>query len=311
VSIPVSSSVLFHCWRHDDIAAARGIFESICENGLLLTTNAQTLDSFAIDHGKGVIQMEVMQHARVCFTDIPIELLASHGQRYGRYGVGFRRKTVIDWGGLPAWYLPNYWDAKTLKLTGPTLVNGLHSAQDAVYHLQALAIEFRNKGIPLSVKYAHGGTVQVDQIISEAQATAHTLFLVLSFIKEMSPQSAEDHSYLLEREWRIVRGIELAGHPSGFRGLTDKEKDVLCAKRPVWKAGGQSTDINITARYGSKPVIDSFQFFDGLPSHGTVAQFIDKILVPDDSEANWVRGFLSAHASYFGSALPSVITFPT
>jgi hypothetical protein len=310
VSSPVSSSVLFHCWRHDDIAAARNILESICANGLLLTTNSQTLDSFAFDRGKGVTQMEVMQHARVCFTDIPVELLASHGQRYGRYGVGFRRGTVIDWGGLPAWYLPNYWDDKTLKLTGPTLVNGLHSAQDAVHHLRALAIEFKSKGIPFSVNYAHGGTVGVDQIISDAQATAHTLFLVLSFIKEMSPQSAEDHSYLFEREWRIVRGIELAGHPSGFRGLTDKEKDALCAKRPVWKAARQSTDINITARYGSTPVIDSFLYFNGLPSHGTVAQFIDTILVPDDSEANWVKRFLSEHASYFGPALPSVITFP-
>jgi hypothetical protein len=150
-----------------------------------------------------------------------------------------------------------------------------------------------------------------DRLISEAEKTANTLFVVLSFIKEMSPQSAEDHSYLVEREWRIVKGMELAGHPSGFRSLTNKEKVALCAKRPIWKAARQSTDINIIARYGSTPVIDSFVYFNGLPSYGPVAQFMDKILVPDESEANWVRRFLSDHASYFGASPPSVITFPT
>jgi hypothetical protein len=149
MSVPVSSSILFHCWRHDDTAAARLILESVCERGLLLTTNAATLDSFAIDRGNGVVQMEVMQHARVCFTDIPIELLSTHGQRYGKYGVGFRRETVIDGGGLPAWYLPNYWNDTTLKIAGPVLVNSLHGAMDAVHHLRALAEAFKAKNIPL------------------------------------------------------------------------------------------------------------------------------------------------------------------
>jgi hypothetical protein len=102
MGISVSSSILFHCWSDNDRVAARRILRSICKKGLMLTTNAATLDSFAIDRGNGVIQMEVMQHPRVCFTDIPIELLAEHGQRYGKYGVGFRRETIIDWGGLPA-----------------------------------------------------------------------------------------------------------------------------------------------------------------------------------------------------------------
>ena len=102
--------------------------------------------------------MEVMQHARVCFTDIALAL-ASHGQRYGKYGVGFRRETVIDWGGLPAWYLSNYWDNKSLKVVGSALVNSLHGAKDAVCQLQALAKEFNAKGVPFSVTYQHGPTI--------------------------------------------------------------------------------------------------------------------------------------------------------
>jgi Putative abortive phage resistance protein AbiGi, antitoxin len=308
--ISVSSSVLFHCWHGDDTAAARYILESICQKGLLLTTNAATLDSFAIDRGKGVVQMEVMQHPRVCFTDIPIELLAEHGQRYGKYGVGFRRETIIDWGGLPAWYLPNYWGDKSLKVAGAVLVNGLHAAMDAAEHLRVLAVEFRTRGVPFTVTYKHGPTMKADQLANELQQVAHSIFLALSFIKEMSPPSAEDYSYLFEREWRLVGGFGFAGLPSPFRTLTLEEKDALCARRPVWREKRQSHDINITARYGETPVIDSFQYFNGLPGKETVAQLIDTILVPDEAEAQWVRNFVAGHPSHFGASVPKVITFP-
>jgi hypothetical protein len=310
MSIPVSSSVLFHCWRHDDIATARHILESICENGLLLTTNATTLDSFAIDRGSGVVQMEVMQRARVCFTDIPIELLHSHGQRYGKYGVGFRRETVIDWGGLPAWYLPNYWSDQSLKVAGSVLVNGLHAAMDTVNHFRALAIEFKTKGVPISVAYQHGPTMNADQIVGETEKTANLLSMVLSYIKEMSPQAAEDHSYLFEREWRIISGLGLLGQPPAFRALTETEKESLCARRPAWREKRQSDDINITARFGSAPVIDSFQYFNGLSGKGNVAQFIDTILVPDEAEAGWVRKFVTEQTNHFGGTSPDIIKFP-
>jgi Putative abortive phage resistance protein AbiGi, antitoxin len=310
MSIAVSSAILFHCWRHDDIATARHILESVCKNGLLLTTNAATLDNFAIDRGSGVVQMEVMQNARVCFTDIPIELLVDHGQRYGRYGVGFRRETVIDWGGLPAWYLPNYWGNESLKVAGPVLVNGLHAAMDAVHHLQVLAKEFNTKGVPFSVSYQHGATVKADQLVRDMEQTAASISMVLSFIKEMSPQTAEDHSYLFEREWRIVFGFELVGRPPAFRSLTQDEKDCLCARRPIWRESRQSKDINITARYGAAPVIDSFQYFNGLSGKDTVAQLIDTILAPDESEARWVKKFVEERAGDFGHNIPNIITFP-
>jgi hypothetical protein len=310
MGISVSSSVLFHCWHSDDIAAARYILESICGKGLLLTTNAATLDSFAIDRGKGVVQMEVMQHPRVCFTDIPIALLTEDGQRYGKYGVGFRRETIIDWSGLPAWYLPNYWGDGTLKVAGPVLVNGLHAAMDAASHLQVLAGEFNAKGVPFTVTYKHGPTMKGEQLVNEMQQVAHSIFMVLSFVKEMSPQSAEDHSYLFEREWRLVAGLGFAGQPSPFRKLTPDEKDALCVRRPLWREKRQSQDINITARYGETPVIDSFRYFNGLRGKETVSKLIDTILVPEESEARWVRNFVTEHASYFGANIPKVLTFP-
>jgi hypothetical protein len=311
MSISVSSAVLFHCWRSDDTDFARWILESICEKGLLLTTNTETLDSFMIDRGKGIEKMEVMQHPRVCFTDIPIELLADHGQRYGKYGAGFRRETVIDWGGLPVWYVQNYWSDKTLKCVGPSLVNGLHAAKDAAQHLQVLAAAFKTSGIPFTVNYQHGSTVHADQLVTDMQTAANFVFMALSFIKEMSPQSVEDHSYLFEREWRLVFGVDLTGQPSAFRILSQDEKDTLCDKRPLWKEKRQSQDINIIARYSDAPVIDSFRYFNGLPGKETVAKLIETILVPDEAEEKWVRNFLANRTNDFENNAPKIIIFPT
>jgi hypothetical protein len=200
---------------------------------------------------------------------------------------------------------------KTLKVAGPVLVNGLHAAMDAAQHLRVLAAELKAKGVPFTVTYKHGPTMEADQLLNEMQQVASSIFMVLSFIKEMSPQSAEDHSYLFERERRIVAGFGFVGQPSAFRALTPDEKDTLCAKKPLWREKRQSQDINITARYGATPVIDSFQYFNGLPGEETVAQLIDTILVPDESEAQWVKNFVAKRTGYFGGNAPRVINFPT
>ena len=306
-----SHSILFHCWRSDDLASARRIFQSIAENGLLLTTNARTLDSFGIDRGKGVVQMEVMQHPRICFTDIAPNQLGSHGQRYGKYGIGFLRETIINWGGLPAWYLPNYWHDDSLKVVGPALVNSLHAAMDAARQYQAIARELLSKGVPITVQYVHGTPVSGQQLVNEIENVANTLFCVLSFIKEMSPSSAEDYSYLFEREWRLISGIGLAGRAPISRALTSEEKQFLCVRNPTWQAPRQSQDVNITARYGTSPIIDSFQYFNGIEGQGSVAQLIDTVLVPTRREARWITGFIEEHRVLFGNRPPNVMVFPS
>lgn len=306
----VASPNLFHCWRHDDIASARLILESVCVNGLLLTTNAETLDGFSIDRGQGVVTMEVMQHPRVSFTDIPFDRLATHGQRYGKYGVGFKRETIINWGGLPAWYVPNYWDNSTLKIAGPVLVNGLHAAMLAADHLRAITQALAEKGVPLTVNYNHGPTLGGEQLIGEMEKVKNAVYTVLSFIKEMSPRVVEDHSYLLEREWRIVSGIDFNGQPAAYRSLTDDEKAKLCTTKPAWGKQRQSLDNNISSRYGMGAVVDSFRFFNGLPNQATVAQRIDTILVPDESEARWVQNFVAGHNHVFAESTPEVTVFP-
>ena len=57
---------------------------------------------------------------------------------------------------------------------------------DAAQHLQVLAAEFEAKGIPFTVTYKHGPTLQSYQLVNEMQRVAYSVFMVLSFIKEMS-----------------------------------------------------------------------------------------------------------------------------
>ena len=255
--------------------------------------------------------MEVMQHARVCFTDIPFDRMAAHGQRYGKYGVGFKRETVIDWGGLPVWYLPNYWSDTTLKLAGPTLVNSLHAAMQTADQFRAVIKVLSDNNISVTSNYTHGSPVDSAQLVTQMQQVNDAVYAVLSFIKEMSPSNVEDCSYLLEREWRIVSAIQFQHQPNTYRELTNPEKQMLCKKNPKWQKRRQSEDINISSRYAPASIIDSFRFFNGLPNQMTVAQGIDSILVPDEPEATWVQGFLDEHAAVFMTSAPRVVVFPS
>lgn len=307
---PVTSPILCHCWSDADTDTARSVLESICTHGLLLTTNSKTLDTFAIDRGKGVEPMEVWQSARVCFTDIPLELLAQHGARYGRYGIGFKRQTIVEWGGLPAWYLPNHWGGDSLKCCGSTVVNALHAAADAVNHLEVTVREFTKKGIPFEVNYEQGEKIGGEKLAAQLAGNRAALHLVLSFIKEMSPSDTEDYRYVSEREWRIVDGISLTGRGPSCRELTPEEKATLCTRRPAWSEQRQSDDVNIRARFPKAPVIDSFRIFNGLPGGPTVAKLATTILVPNETEAEWVRRFVDDCAPLFGMPPPDVMVFP-
>ncbi len=106
------------------------IFDSIVRRGLLMTVGDKsgTLDRLSFDAvGNTVVTYEIMQKARVCFTDIPRDKLYDHSGEYGRFGVGFSRKTIISWGGNPVLYVPNHLEGPVTSVMGG-LVHGLYQA---------------------------------------------------------------------------------------------------------------------------------------------------------------------------------------
>ena len=88
---------LFHFLGTGEDESLFDIFDSIVRRGLLMTVGNKDgkLDRFPVQTDRGVELLEVMQYARVCFTDIPEEMLASHCEHYGKFGFGFSRAAEL------------------------------------------------------------------------------------------------------------------------------------------------------------------------------------------------------------------------
>ncbi len=297
---------------------ARKIFSSIIKRGLLLTTtNAGALDGFTVRDGENQLRkIEVMQRARICFTDIPLELLATHGAAYGRYGIGFARETVVAWGGCPAWYLPNHHGGDSLKDNGPVIVNGLHAAMVALDSFYALIAEtekcFENGTLKqrfFTQNFTHGKSLVGADLMKWIAHGKNTIDRALSFIKEMSPPDAEDFRYLYEREWRIVEGLLISGKDS-CRILSDNEKRELCSQNKHWKQPASVNDINIQVRYPTAPIVDSFRIFNGALPNERISQNIVMVLVPTEDEKNFVQNLIRKTPRAFKVDGPEVRVFP-
>jgi hypothetical protein len=314
-----TGELLFHCWQHDDRQRACEQFDSIVRRGLLLTINSNKLDSFRFIGDSGLESMDVMQKARVCFTEIPLHLLGTHS--YGQFAVGFRRKTIIDWGGLPAWYLPNHPGNETLKELAAEIIRGLHASAIANENLQVLARDippmlkqqipeqYLSRDFEISLNFTHGKPLSGEALQQWLERNKQVMYQIISYVKEMSPTETEDYRYLNEREWRIVAG-------AGFRGsevcrvLTDTEKSEFGVVRPAWLEPVRSTDINVQVRYPSARIIDHFRFFNGV-SGKTVSQMIDVVLVPDRRAKRDVHNYIKANPSAFRVGGPRVQLYPS
>jgi hypothetical protein len=313
-----TGELLFHCWPHEDRASAYAVFQSILQRGFLLTINSAGLDSFQYFSNGAVRTIDVMQRARLCFTEIPAHLLYTH--KYGHFGLGFKRKTIIDWGGCPAWYLPNHPGKESLKETGAELVRGLHSSAQDVGHFRVLSQilpqqlkqhipeAYLSRDFEIKVKFAHGPELSGAVLEKALGRDMESLYYAISFVKELSPRDVEDYRYLYEREWRIVDGIGFKGVPV-CRQLTAAEVSELCAAKPDWSEPLKSADINVQVRFPNSKIIDLFRFFNGLPS-ATVAQMVDTILVPDGSAKAYVKRYIERNRSQFGAKPPRVRIFP-
>jgi hypothetical protein len=313
-----TGELLFHCWQHENRQRAYKQFESIINRGLLLTINSSQLDSFAFLTGGGLERLEVMQKARVCFTEIPIRLLRTHD--YGHFAIGFSRKAIIDWGGLPAWYLPNHPGNETLKELAAEIIRGLHASAIANDNFQALARDlppilkqhipeqFLSRTFEIVLNFTHGTPLQGEALQSWLERNKQVMYHILSYIKEMSPIDTEDYRYLGEREWRIVAGARLGGEVC--RMLTDDEKMELGQIQPRWLEELKSSDINVQVRYQPSRIIDHFRFFNGIRS-APISKMIDTVLVPDNSAKRWVQKYVKENTLLFTPGRPRIRLFPS
>ena len=315
---PHTGNLLFHCWPHADRQAGQRIFENIVEKGLLLTINSGPLDSFRYHAGGAIARIDVMQLSRVCFTEIPARLLHTHG--YGQFGIGFSRPTLVDWGGCPAWYLPNHPGNSSLKESGAEVVRGLHASAVALDNMRAIVRDtpaalkkhipeqFLSRDFDFEVNFTHGPKLRGQSLQEWITASELSLRRTLSFVKELSPSNTEDFRYLYEREWRIVDGLAFQGNVI-FSSLPDAEKAALCNARNAWGEKIRSDDINVQLRTGDTRLVDHFRYFNGIDR--PVSQLIEVVLVPDRPAKRRIEAYIAANRGRFRQGGPQVELFPS
>ena len=295
------SELLFHFWKEEPEDRAFQIFTSIVEKGLLLSCgNRELIDRFYYKRKDGQIDfLEAVQNARVCFTDIPQDKFSKHRKQYGKCAVGFSRKTILSWGGCPAWYLPNHYRELTLQNHAGALVYGL---ADAIKFIQL---------VPVLLKLTGKKLIYNDVELSENEANERFEFAkqsvlrVSSFIKSMSKE-ADDHYYLFEREWRIVSGIRSDYYDNPFKKLSDAEKKELVSARPEWGKPLESREPRISAQFSKEPLIESFCFFNGIPGQETASERIEKILVPTQQFMERDKEYVDKNSDLFKKGGPLI-----
>ena len=213
---------------------------------------------------------------------------------------GFQRATVVGWGGMPVWYLPNHYKDGTKQHTGGQLVFNMANAATT---LDSLADTLRAAGSNLQKTLPDGTVIQMttEDSVRELTSNAGALRIIGGFLKEMSQKSEDDHHYLYEREWRLV---VTPLKPDPFRVLTDPEKADLLAIQPDW---GEPPPVPDSRRPHITRLIDDFRFFNGLVGGEPVSRLIDLIVVPDHKMAEKVSQYIAAELSRFRTDGPRIL----
>ena len=100
----IHSKILVH-WTGKDIEDSPGINKSQqyverlkddFENGLFAKRTSENL----------IRGTKIKNLLRICFTEIRLSQAQIHAERYGKLGIGFTRKFIMDKGGRPVIYIP-------------------------------------------------------------------------------------------------------------------------------------------------------------------------------------------------------------
>jgi hypothetical protein len=295
---------LYHFLGRGDDDALFKIFESIVAGGLLLTVGnrAGELDRFTIGMKGGKTEtFEVMQNARVCFTDIPEDKLIAHSEEYGRFGIGFSRKVVLSWGGNPVVYVANDPEPDTAEGSMGIVLYLMHRIPLIAAALNAC---LRPQDAALSINETTLRGVDRDNYIDQAAFAVRRMW---GFVKEMSHPGSRDYNYLYEREWRIVDGAIIDGKEI-TRELTDDEMRALRSQNPRWGERLNIQDTGIANQYKHDQMLQFFRIFNGIGDQG-ISKAIDNILVPNRAVQRRVQKFISENPEAFSRPLPRVTIF--
>lgn len=166
------------------------IFKKILSSGLRFSKEK-------IIFPEGVVWNDV-----VCFTDIPLNFCDEHTERYGKFGIGFKKAFVKNVGGNPALY---YVDCKQdgssrgmLQVNLSTMVKSILVMKEAAKLPELGIVEVSGAKVALDEKFFSTAASEFTQIMSHFKNIGD-----LGPVRDDSPRSDQDQFYY-EREWRVV-----------------------------------------------------------------------------------------------------------
>jgi len=201
------SDEFFHLvgWRHpgDDaanMATLRAILNDQCVKypGCI---PGQSQTSITVWPNRRLSSGDMIVTTCTCYCDIPVENLAFHARKYGRFGLSFHRDFLILAGARPVIYVPMRDDDKT-TIRGTALLDDM----------QAIYGTFNSRFIePMRARagnYRKRTVTTQPATKDDTLAAVHVLlgFRFLAYVKPYNSQLRPDHPhyYYSEREWRIT-----------------------------------------------------------------------------------------------------------
>lgn len=155
--------------------------------------------AYTIAPGKPLHTEELMWPTVTCFADIPEKSLPIHLEKYGLFGLGFRRDFLIRHGARPVTYVPMF-------------SNEWMHAIGGRYMLEDIAAIYKGFDDYCEAKIADAGSPigrnmqevpKSEEQVLRAVKTVFELYF-LAFLKPFNSELPADHidNYYMEREWR-------------------------------------------------------------------------------------------------------------
>ena len=166
----VNSCLVHWTGRGKENGAAFSILENICQEQVLRLSHCPTY-----------VQPDLQSRvAMVCFTDIPLEHSHEHCSKFGQFGLGFKKSSMIAYGANPVLY-----------------TTGLHL--ERIRHIDGLLARMKD------LEKDREWRSEIEHYKFTEDETA-ALLEVLGLLQEYSYKNADGSDYLTyyQREWRLT-----------------------------------------------------------------------------------------------------------
>jgi len=134
-----------------------------------------------------------------CFADIPEKSLPIHLEKYGLFGIGFRRDFLIRQGARPVTYVPMFSNEWMHAIGGRYMLEDIAAIHQGFDHY--FVEKNAETGKPMSRQIREVPRTE-EQVLRAVKTVFELYFLV--FLKPFNSELPADHidNYYMEREWR-------------------------------------------------------------------------------------------------------------